>query len=59
MRFFYAELPFARTNDQLKEYKRPESLRGKDSIYQLLDALKACSLKNDALMDVLYELITG
>ncbi len=51
------EIPFARTNDQLKEYKIPESLKGKDSIYQLLDALKACSLKNDALMDVLYEQI--
>ena len=51
------EIPFARTNDQLKEYKIPEGLKGKDSIYQLLDALKACSLKNDALMDVLYEQI--
>ena len=51
------EIPFARTNDQLKEYEIPEGLKGKDSIYQLLDALKACSLKNDALMDVLYEQI--
>ncbi len=52
------EIPFARTNDQLKEYKIPESLKGKDSIYQLLDALKACGLKNDALMEVLYEQIS-
>ena len=51
------EIPFARTNDQLKEYRIPEGMKGKDSIYQLLDALKDCSLKNDALMDVLYEQI--
>lgn len=51
------EIPFARTNEQLKEYKIPGSLKGKDSIYQLLDALKACGLKNDALMEVLYEQI--
>ena len=51
------EIPFARTNDQLKEYKIPEGLKGKDSIYQLLDAIKACGLKNDALMEVLYEQI--
>ena len=53
------EIPFARTNDQLKDYRIPEGLKGKNSIYQLLNAIKACGLKNDALMEVLYELITG
>ena len=51
------EIPFGRTNDQLKEYRIPEKLKGKDSIYKLLDAIKACGLKNDALMEVLYEQI--
>ncbi|MCR4654860.1 MAG: DUF4317 domain-containing protein [Lachnospiraceae bacterium] len=50
-------IPFSRTNDQLKEYKIPERLKEKDSIFQLLDAIRACGLKNDALMEVLYEQI--
>ena len=52
-------VPFGRTNGQLKEYVIPDDLKGKDSIYQLLQALRACGLKNDALMEVLYELISG
>ena len=51
------EIPFARTNEQLKEYVIPEGLKGKDSIYQLLTAIRGCALKNDALMEVLYEQI--
>ena len=50
-------VPFGRTNDQLKEYVIPDNLKGRDSIYQLLQALRACGLKNDALMEVLYEQI--
>ena len=48
-------IPFGRTNDQLREYVIPEKLKGKDSIFQLLNAIKACGLKNDALMEVFYE----
>lgn len=51
-------VPFGRTNDKLKEYVMPENLKGKESIYQLLQALRACGLKNDALMEVLYEQIS-
>ena len=50
-------VPFGRTNEQLKEYVIPEKLKGKDSIFQLLNAIKVCGLKNDALMEVLYEQI--
>ncbi len=50
-------VPFGRTNEQLKEYTIPDKLKGKDSIFQLLNAIKACGLKNDALMEVLYEQI--
>ncbi len=50
-------VPFGRTNEQLLEYKIPDSLKGKNSIYQLLMAIRACGLKNDALMEVLYEQI--
>uniref|UniRef100_UPI004056E179 DUF4317 family protein n=1 Tax=Acetatifactor sp. TaxID=1872090 RepID=UPI004056E179 len=48
-------IPFARTNVQLKEYTFPEEAKGKDSMQQLLEAIRQCGLKNDALMELLYE----
>lgn len=50
-------IPFAETNTQLKEYVFSEECKQKDSMYQLLVAIQQCGLKNDALMDVLYEQI--
>ena len=50
-------IPFSKTNEQLKEYVFPEKAKGKDSIYTLLRAICQCGLKNDALMDLLYEQI--
>ena len=50
-------IPFAKTNEQLKEYTFPEKAKGKDSIYTLLRAIQQCGLKNDALMELLYEQI--
>lgn len=50
-------IPFSKTNVQLKEYDFPNSSKGKDSMYQLLQALQQCGLKNDALMDIFYEQI--
>lgn len=50
-------IPFSQTNVQLKEYKFPEQAKGKDSMFQLLNAIQQCGLKNDALMEVLYEQI--
>ena len=50
-------IPFARTNEQLKEYTFSEKAKGKDSIYTLLRAIQQCGLKNDALMELLYEQI--
>ena len=51
-------VPYSRTNDQLKEYTIPASMKGKDSMYQLLSAMTECHLKNDALLDVFYEQMT-
>ena len=51
-------IPFSKTNVQLKEYDFPITSKGRDSMYQLLQAIQQCGLKNDALMDVLYEQIT-
>lgn len=50
-------VPFSKTNIQLKEYNFPEAVKGKDSMWQLLQAIRQCGLKNDALMEILYEQI--
>ena len=50
-------IPFAKTNVQLKEYVFSEKAKGKDSMWQLLQGMLQCGLKNDALMDVFYEQI--
>ena len=48
-------IPFAQANVQLKEHLFPNKSEGKYSIKQLLKAIQECGLKNDALMDILYE----
>lgn len=48
-------IPFSKTNEQLKEYVFADRVKGRDSIWQLLQAVQQCGLKNDALMEVLYE----
>ena len=51
------KIPFSKTNVQLKEYEFPITCKGKDSMYQLIQAIQKCGLKNDALMDIFYEQI--
>lgn len=48
-------IPFSKTNVQLKEYTFSDAWKGKDSMWQLLLAIRQCGLKNDALLEVLYE----
>lgn len=48
----------SKSNEQLKEYKIPIAQRKPGSIWQLLDGIKESELKNDAFLDILYELIT-
>lgn len=50
-------IPFSKTNIQLKEYTFPDGVKGKNSMWQLLQAIQECGLKNDALMEILYEQI--
>lgn len=50
-------IPFSKTNIQLKEYIFPDTAKGKDSMWQLLEGIQQCGLKNDALMEILYEQI--
>lgn len=49
-------IPYARTNEQLKEYSFQEGQMGPGGMWQLLMAMKGCGLKNDALMETFYEL---
>lgn len=51
------EIPFSKTNVQLKEYTFPEAAKGKESLWQLLRTIRQCGLKNDAIMEILYEQI--
>lgn len=50
-------IPFAETNVKLREYVFEPKDEKQGSIWQLLMALKECELKNDALLDVLYEIV--
>lgn len=50
-------IPFAATNENLKEYRFSESAKGSGSIWQLLQGMKSCGLKNDALMETFYEMV--
>lgn len=50
-------VPFAETNVNLKEYAFRKESEKAGSTWQLLMALRDCELKNDALLDVFYELV--
>ena len=50
-------VPFAKTNEQLVERRFPESGKGANSMWSLLMRILACGLKNDLLMEALYEQI--
>ena len=50
-------VPFSETNVQLKEHSFSKKSEGIHSMKKLLKAIQECGLKNDALMEVLYELL--
>ncbi|MBO5521228.1 MAG: DUF4317 family protein [Eubacterium sp.] len=50
-------IPFSRTNDQLVEYRFSKQAEAPGSMYQLLAGIQDCGLKNDLLLEVLYEQI--
>lgn len=50
-------IPFSETNVNLKEYRFAPENEKAGSTWQLLMALRECELKNDALLDVFYEVI--
>ena len=52
---FAKKVLFSKTNDRLKEYEFPKEAKGKDSMWMLLNIIKECGLKNDAVMDIFYD----
>ncbi len=50
-------IPFSETNVDLKAYGFSKQQEGPGSLWQLLMALRECELKNDALLDVFYEVV--
>lgn len=50
-------IPFSDTNKNLKGYRFQKQDEGPGSIWQLLMAMRECELKNDALLEVFYEII--
>lgn len=51
-------IPFAGTNSNLKRYMFPDSVMKNGKIWQFLMGIRSCGLKNDALMDIFYELVS-
>ena len=50
-------VPFAKTNEQLKEYRFPKGAERQKGMWPLLTALKKARLKDDALMSIFYEVV--
>ena len=50
-------VPFAKTNEQLKEYRFPKGAERQKGMWSLLSALKQAELKDDALLSIFYEVI--
>mgnify|MGYP000015411712 CR=1 FL=1 len=50
-------IPFSETNINLKEYQFTKEDEKPGGIWQLLKGLKSCELKNDALLDIFYEVV--
>ena len=50
-------VPFAKTNEELKEYTFTKEDKETGGIHQLLLGIRECGLKNDALLYLLYEWI--
>lgn len=51
------QLLLSKTNDQLKEYSIPSTSRKPGSIWQLFHGMMESELKNDAFLDIFYEMI--
>ena len=50
-------IPFAATNEELTEARFPDRTKRSKELWKLLYALKDCEMKNDAMLDVFYDLV--
>ena len=50
-------VPFSETNVNLKRYPFPKEQMAAGTMWQLLNGIKKSGLKNDALMDIFYEIV--
>ena len=50
-------IPFAKTNEEIKEYSFPGESKKSVEVYKLLTTLIANELKNDAMLEAFYEYI--
>lgn len=50
-------IPFAKTNEELKEYYFPPSAQKQGSVWQFLNAILEADLKSDGLLDIFYEML--
>ena len=51
------KVPFAETNQNLQKYKFLQENMQNNSLWKLLMGMRACGLKNDALMETFYEIV--
>lgn len=51
-------VPFGKTNEQTIEYCFPKKAFSGQTIWRMLSLIQGCGLKNDILMELLYENIT-
>ena len=50
-------IPFAKTNEQLKEYAFSKGVKPGESMWMLLTGIKEKGLKDDALLSIFYEVV--
>lgn len=50
-------IPFSKTNVNLREYRFAEADEGQGSLWQLLMGLRTEELKNDGVLDIIYEVV--
>lgn len=50
-------VPFSETNVQLKDCRLSPEAKKPGGLWQLLEGIKECGLKNDAFLDLLYEML--
>ena len=51
------KIPFSETNVEVKGYRFPKESKGNGSTWQLLQGMNSCELKNDAFMEIFYDLM--